>query len=239
MKTYCLIIDDDNQEEYFKTAVQEVLLKKNNIEVNPIFIKTKEREYIKSDNTGLDKERIEQACINAIRDHNCSIVLSDYQIATEKDDFNGLDILNSISEHYPQLYKILYSGGNIKKAIEQVLTTFKDAIEKEQLDDNQTNGTIDKLKKLFFINEFVKGKCYENAVIKYMRTAPVILQQTLLGCLKDDYPNMVFKSCYPWFEGKKFKDIGNEIENRTISGCNFQQALIEQVIAYLTRINED
>lgn len=238
MRTYCLVIDDNNQKSYFETSIREVL-QKNNIELVPIFINPKDNKYMKQNHSGFDKILVERDCLQAIREHNFSIVLSDYQIATTGDDFNGLDILNSISEHYPQLYKILYSGGNIKKAINQALATFKDAIEKEQLDDNQTNDTIDKLKKLSCINEFVKGKGYANAVINYMRTSPLILQQTLLGCLKDNYPDMVFQSCYTIFKGKKFKEIGDEIEKRTILGCDFQQAIIEQAIAYLTNINID
>ena len=46
MKTYCLVIDDDNQEDYFDQKIKKVL-QENHIELIPIYIKTKDRDYYK------------------------------------------------------------------------------------------------------------------------------------------------------------------------------------------------
>ena len=72
-----------------------------------------------------------------------------------------------------------------------------------------------------------------------MRCSPLILQQTFLSQFKDDYPEMVFQSCYPPFKGWQLKAIAEEIEKRTLRGGDFQQALISQVIAYLIETNKD
>ena len=69
MKTYCLIIDDDEQEQYFENNVRRVL-RKNQIDLIPIFINPTERKYIKEDYSGCDKELIEQACIDLIKKNN-------------------------------------------------------------------------------------------------------------------------------------------------------------------------
>lgn len=240
MKTYCLVIDDDNQKEYFETNIQKVL-QKDHIELVPIYIETKDRPYMKSDHSGFDKLLIEQACLKAIKEHNCSIVVSDYQIVTDKDDFNGLDILNTIAEKYSHLYMILYSGAQIESAIKKVIKTLSDTIPEgqEKMSDNQIIDAIGQLKKTLCINDLVKGKEYAEKVIKYMRCSPLALQQQLLCHLKVDYKDMTFQSCYPVFKGRKLKDVGEQIEKRTPQGGDFQQALIEQVMSYLIEINQD
>ena len=53
MKTYCLVIDDDNQKDYFEEYVHKVLLK-DNIDLVPIFIDPTDRnKYMKADHSGL------------------------------------------------------------------------------------------------------------------------------------------------------------------------------------------
>lgn len=240
MKTFCLVIDDDNQKEYFETSIQKIL-HKDHIELVPIYIETKDRIYMKSDHTGFDKSLIEQACLEAIKKHNCSIVVSDYQIVTDKDDFNGLDILNTIAEKYSHLYMILYSGAQIENAIKKVIKTLSDTIPEghEKMSENQIIDAIGQLKKTLCINDLVKGKEYAEKVIKYMRCSPLALQQQMLYQLKVDYKDMTFQSCYPAFKGRKLIDIGEQIEKRTPQGEDFQQALIEQLLAYLIEVNKD
>ena len=196
---------------------------------------------MKSDHTGFDKSLIEQACLKAIKEHNCSIVVSDYQIVTNKDDFNGLDILNTIAEKYSHLYMILYSGAQIGNAIKKVIKTLSDTIPEgqEKMSEQQIIDAINQLKKTSCINELIMGKGYAGAVIKYMRGSSLLMRQKFLSQLKEEYPEMTFKSCYPPFNGLKLKDIGEQIEKQTPQGGDFQQALIEQTISYLIDINKD
>lgn len=240
MKTYCLVIDDDNQKEYFETNIQKVLYKEH-IELVPIYIETKDRPYMKTDHSGFDKSLIEQACLKAIEEHNCSIVVSDYQIATPHDDFNGLDVLNDIAAKHPHLYLVLYSGAQIENAIKRVIRELSDTIPENQgkMSEQQIIDAINKLKKTSCINELIMGKGYAGTVIKYMRCSSLPLQQKFLSQLKDEYPDMIFKSCYPPFNGWRLKDIGEQIEKQTPQGGDFQQALIEQTISYMIDINND
>ncbi len=240
MKTYCLVIDDDNQKEYFETSIQKVLYK-DHIELVPIYIETKDRPYMKSDHSGFDKLLIEQACLKAIKEYNCSIVISDYQIATDKDNFNGLDILNTIAEKYPHLHMILYSGAQIGNAIKKVIKDLSNTIpeNQEKMSEQQIINAINQLRKTLCINDLVSEKGYAEAVIKFMRCSPLTLQQQLLHQMKVDYPDLTFQSCYPDFNGMKLIDIGEQIEKRTPQGGDFQQALIEQTISYMIDVNED
>mgnify|MGYP002859855500 CR=1 FL=1 len=240
MKTYCLVIDDDIQKDYFETDIQKVL-HKDHIDLIPIYIETKDRTYMKRDHTGFDKSLIEQACLNAIKEYNCSIVVSDYQIATDYDDFNGLDILNDIAEKFPHLYLVLYSGAQIENAIKKVIKALSDTIPKNQgrMSEQQITDAINQLRKTLCINELIKGKGYAEAVIKYIRSSSLPLQQKFLSQLKDEYPDMKFMSCYPPLTGWKLKDIGEQIEKQTPQGCDFQQALIEQTISYMVDINKE
>lgn len=240
MKTYCLVIDDDNQKDYFETSIQKIL-HKDHIELVPIYIETKDRSFMKSDHSGFDKSLIEKACLKAIEEHNCTIIVSDYQIATVNDDFNGLDILNDIAERFPHLYLVLYSGAQIENAIKRVIKALSDTIPKNQgkMSEQQIMDAINQFRKTSCINELIMGKGYAEAVIKYIRCSSLPLQQKFLSLLKDEYPDMKFKSCYPPFTGWKLKDIGNQIEHWTPQGEDFQQALIEQAISYLIDINKD
>ena len=241
MKTYCLVIDDNNQKDYFEEYVHKVLLK-DNIDIIPIFIDPTDRnKYMKADHSGFDKTAIEKDCLLAIKEHNCSVVVSDYQIVTKKDNFNGLDILNSITEQYPHLYIVLYSGGNIQDAIRKLHKTLSDKIpdENERMNEEQIMDVISQIEKMSSINELVKGKGYAEKVIRYMRNSPLSLQQALLFQLKEEYPEMTFQSCYTPFRGRKLKNIAKEIEKKTSLGGDFQQSLIAQVVAYLIDINTD
>lgn len=241
MKTYCLVIDDNNQKDYFEEYVHKVLLK-DNIDLVPIFIEPTDRnKYMKADHSGFDKTAIETDCLQAIKEHNCSVVVSDYQIVTSKDNFNGLDILNSITEQYSHLYVVLYSGGNIQEAIKNLYTTLSNKIPNgdERMNDEQIMGIISQLEKMSCINDLVKGKGYAEKVIRYIRSSPLFLQQTLLSQLKGEYPEMTFQSCYPPFRGRKLKDIGEEIEKKTSLGGDFLQSLVAQLVAYLVDINTD
>ena len=240
MKTYCLIIDDDNQKDYFEKNIKEVL-QKDHIDLVPIYIETKDRAYMKSDHSGLDRSLIENDCLKAIKEFNCSIVASDYQIATKGDDFTGLDILNRISDEYPQLYKVLYSGGDIDNAIKKIFKSLSNSMPdvKKKLNDEQKTKAIIQIKAMSCINDLINGKGYAEAIVKYMKTSPIILQQEFLSLFKEEYPDMVFQSCYTPFKGWKLKAIAEEIEKRTPRGGDFQQALISQVIAYLIETNKD
>ena len=240
MKSYCLVIDDDNQKEYFATQIQNVL-RKDHIDLEPIYIETKNNIYMKKDHSGFDQLKIEEDCLNAIKDHNCSIVVSDYQIATDNDDFTGLDILYKISEKYPTLYKVLYSGAGIEKATKRIYQSLSGLIQhnKQEPDEDQIKSVIDQLKKKASIDELIKGKGYAESVLRYMRTSPLIMQQLFLSQLKEEYPDMSFQSCYPNFKGWKLRKIGDEIEQKTFRGGEFQQSLIAQLIAYMININEE
>lgn len=240
MKTYCLVIDDNNQKDYFEMNIHKVLLK-NHIDLIPIYIETKDRSYMKKDHLGFDKSLIVKDCLKTLSEHNFSIVVSDYQIVTDKDDFNGLDVLNAISEKYPHLHMILYSGAQIGNAIKRVINDLSNTIpeHQEKMSEQQIIDAINQLKKTSCINELIMGKGYAETVIKYMRCSSLPLQQKFISQLKDEYGDMVFKSCYPPFNGWKLKDIAEQIENRTPQGGDFQQALVEQVISYLIEINKD
>lgn len=234
MRTHCLIIDDDNQEEYFNTHVQRVLGAEG-IEVVPVFIKPTDRKYIKPDHSGLDLDAIISDCNNVIETRNVSIIVSDYKIATRKDSFTGVNIVLALIETYPKIYKILYSA-TIKDAIKQVLSLLP---AKTKIDDTDVNTVIHDLAKIAKINDFVSGKGYEQKVIEHLRNPEIQYKQHLINILKECAPDVVFKSCYPPFVGKTLKEIGKEIESDTPQGREFQEELIRQTLAYVVAVNHE
>ena len=234
MRTHCLIIDDDNQEEYFNTHVQRVLGAEG-IEVVPVFVKPTDRKYIKPDHSSLDLDAIISDCKNLIETLDVSIIVSDYKIATRNDPFTGVNVVLALVETYPQIHKILYSA-TIKDAIKQVLALLP---AKAKIDDADINVVIRDLAKIAKINDFVSGKGYEQKVIEYLRNPEIQYKQHLVNILKECAPDIVFKSCYPPFVGKTLKEIGKEIESDTPQGREFQEELIRQALAYIVAVNHE
>lgn len=234
MRTYCLVIDDDNQEEYFNANVRCVL-EHEGIELMPIFVNPTDRKYLKLDHSGLDKNSIIKDCRTILDSYNVSIIVSDYKIATPKDQFTGVDVILDLIETHPSIYKILYSA-TIKKAIQQILSLLPLGSKPVNFDIDKV---IDSLIKIAKINDFVRGKGYDQKIIKYLRNPEIQHRQHLLNILKHTAPDLEFKSCYPPFGGKKLKEIGVEIENLTPQGKEFHEELIYQTIAYLTTINHE
>lgn len=234
MKTYCLVIDDDNQEEYFNANVRRVLETDGN-EIIPLFIKPTSRKFMKPDHSGLDKSAIVNYCRKKLDAHNVSIVVSDYKIATRKDSFTGVDVMLDLIETHPHVYKILYSA-TIKDAIKQILSLL--SLRSDTIDFD-VDDIIGRLVKIAQINAFVSGKGYEQKVIKYIRNPEIKHKQHVINILKEAASDMTLKSCYPPFIGKTFKEIGMEVENSTPQGEEFHEELIFQAIAYLTTVNHE
>ena len=234
MRTHCLIIDDDNQEEYFNTHVQRVLGAEG-IEVVPVFVKPTDRKYLKPDHSGLDLDAIIADCNNLIETLDVSIIVSDYKIGTRKDPFTGVNVILALVETYPKIHKILYSA-TIKDAIKQILTLLP---AKAKIDDADINTVIRDLAKIAKINDFVSGKGYEQKVIECLRNPEIQYKQHLINVLKECAPDIVFKSCYPPFIGKTLKEIGKEIEFDTRQGREFQEELIRQTLAYMLTVNHE
>jgi len=234
MRTHCLIIDDDNQEEYFNTHVLRILGAEG-VEIVPVFVKPTDRKYLKSDHSGLDLDAIVSDCKNLIDTLDISIIVSDYKVATRKDPFTGVDIILALIETHPKIYKILYSA-TIKDAIKQILSLLPT---KAKMEDTDINTVIRDLAKIAKINDFVSGKGYEQKVIEYFRNPEICYKQHLINVLKECAPDVIFKSCYPPFNGKTLKEIGIEIESDTPQGREFQEELIRQTLAYMVTINHE
>lgn len=234
MRTHCLVIDDDNQEEYFNLNVQQVLIREG-IEVEPIFIKPTDRKYLKSDHSGLDLFAIITDCKNVLDSNNVSAIISDYRVATSKDQFSGVNIILALAETHPQIYKIIYSA-TIKDAVKQIMGLF---LSKSKTGDFDVEKAIENLTRISKINEFVSGKGYEQRLIKFLRNPEIQFKQHLINVLKEGAPDVVFKSCYPPFVGKTLIEIGKEMEIDSPQGREFQEELIRQTLAYILTVNHE
>ena len=155
--------------------------------------------------------------------------------STRKDSFTGVDIVLALIETHPKIYRILYSA-TIKDAIKQILSLLPT---KAKMEDTDVNTVIRDLAKIAKINDFVSGKGYEQKVIEYFRNPEICYKQHVINVLKECAPDVIFKSCYPPFNGKTLKEIGREIESDTPQGREFQEELIRQTLAYMVAINHE
>lgn len=225
MNIYCLVIDDDkNQITSFETDVTRVL-RKDGIEVEMFFVHTKDYKYIDEKTETLKYEEILKDCISILDSRHISVIACDYGIATRNDDFTGVNLLADIANTYPGIYKILYSG-TIHKVVKDI--TGRD-------DEHITSHLLNLTK----IHDFNRGKGYSQKIIDYLRNPEIKFKQKILDQLKNKYPELTFKSCYPDLAGITLKEVAEEMEKETYKGRRFQEILLEQVIAYLIAINDE
>jgi hypothetical protein len=152
-------------------------------------------------------------------------IACDYNLV--KDIVNGFEIIKIIKEIIPNYKKqiILYSA-NIDNVIGKIIAH-------GDLDTQKEN-----LKRLInYKIEFVKRDGYDQEVIKHIKKEkPFDFDDELIKWFysrKEDEFNYLF----PKYQGKKFRDIAKYLESGTPDSIVFKKDLVEQIIAYLSKIN--
>lgn len=127
---------------------------------------------------------------------------------------------------------ILYSG-NIQSAIRKVLNETKE--------NDSEEAVVTAVKKFIElpILRFNGRNDYQDTIVELIsHHNRLSLEDRLLRFLHT-HESMVFNSCFPPFDGKTFGEIADIIENDSDARSEeWLQALIDQTMAYLLKINE-
>lgn len=225
-----LIIDDTNQES--NKQVLELRLKKictpriEQILTNSIELRKEDG----SDHLDPNKLTIllkEKLCGNRI-----DWIVTDFNLGEE--DLDGIDVIRIMQRIRPFRHKnvILYSG-NIQSAIKKVINETNTA----DSEDAVVHAVVKFIDLPIF--RFEGRQDYKDTLVDAIsKKGRVSLEERLLKLLHT-HGNLIFNSCFPPFEGKTFGEIADIIENESDArGEEWLQELIEQIIAYLIKVNE-
>lgn len=235
-KKTCLIVDDENQDEIFRSGIKEKL-KISGYDVDLIFIHTTRKEVLNKDQD-IDIEKLSEYIKQQIKDAKVDIAVTDFNLSD--DNVNGLHVIEIIRKLRPKVPIVLYSGKR-EEVIKSVLFTEKKNEKGECEFILKPAGELIKGVKslmLYNISEFADRPEYPACVNHIIKKKDNTAEQILLRKLRD-FSQEQFKSCYPSFTGKTFKDIALEIEKGTVSGQKFQSEIMEQILSYMIDINKN
>jgi CheY-like chemotaxis protein len=217
-----LILIDDNSQRVALERIKSVL-KNDGIEL--IYSEYNPTTYQKRENGDLsfDIETFVQALNSLPYFKQLDSIVCDYNLI--ENVVNGFEIVKIIKEINDNYRKqiILYSA-DINVVIGNIL--------------NKNEDVITNLKQLINCNiDIIKKEGYDQYVIPHIKKEkPFDFEDELIKWFysrKEDEFNYLF----PKYQGKKFEDIAKCLESRTEDSIEFKKDLVEQIIAYLSKIN--
>jgi hypothetical protein len=222
---YLILIDEQSQSstlERMKTTLKNDEIDLVYEEYNPIKFTKREN----ADDKIFDKGTFIETLKALPYFNQIDSIACDYNLI--EGVINGFDIIKTIKEINPKYKKqiILYSA-KIEDVIGKIITTGDF--------DSQKNN----LKQFIDCNiDCIPRNGYDQKVIKHIKQEkPFSIEDELIKWFysrKEDEFNYLF----PKYQGKKFEDIAKCIEVDTPESREFKKELVEQIIAYLSRINE-
>lgn len=225
IQKYLVLIDEKPQLDTL-TNIKNIL---RNDEIDLIYEEFNPTNYqlrLSDGNIIFDKDKFVQDISNLEYFKNLDSIVCDYNLI--KDVINGFEVIKIIKEINTTYKKqiILYSA-QIKEVISNILTgsTFED----------QKNS----LTSLINCNiEFIKREGYDQEVIKNIKKEKEFdfEYELIKWFYKRDKD--IFNYLFPKYQGKNFGEIAKELEGKTSDSVDFKKELIEQIIAYLSTIND-
>jgi len=208
------------------------VLKKQGITLAETILNLSDKKYRKTDpevsgKTVLDIEVIKATLRSSFMDKRFDYVLCDFDFADENlDGFDLIRWLKNVSDNEKKVIRIakfnLYSSEPEKFSKKHMTEEDISALIKLRLNDfySRTKIAVD------FGSDVLNAKSEVN------------LKEKLISELAK-HKEMKFRSVYPKFNGKTLNEIASEIEQDSHHGNNFQETIIELVVAHMIDLNED
>ena len=224
IQKYLLLIDDQPRSAELERIKD--ILKNDQIELvykeySPASFSTRENEDVVFDKNAFIQELNQLPYFRRL-----DSILCDYNLGDIVDD--GIKIIQIIKEENP----------NYKKQIVLYSAKIQDVYRKICAENNdKILGNI--LKQLIVCKvEFIERDInFDQKVIKHIKKEKLFsFEEELIKWFysrKDDEFNCLF----PKYQGKKFEDIARCLKVDSQDSIEFKKELVEQVIAYLSKIN--
>lgn len=221
-----LIIDDEPQPNTLEKIVNGVKDK--------LSLKTKQIEVLSApfvdEEARLIPEKVFEAIGGAFKGAYYDLILVDYSYG--QPDFDGLDVIRYIRKSHPKDDLILYSA-NQKEVIGRVVG--------ENIQDESTEKIVAGINELmnFRIAKIVPRASMDAEVITYLKEDTSFSPYGFISNMLRENRDKVFQSCYPKLSGKTFGEIADLLDSGNNGTANeWLSAILEQLIVYLTEVNE-
>lgn len=226
IQKYLILVDENPQKETLKSIKN--VLRSDGIDL--IYEEFNPTNYIIRDSNGvLNFDEVTfKSNIEKLEYFNYTdVILSDYNLVPEV--INGYRIIEIFRElKFNQKKKIILYSAKIETVISEILNNSEDfEVQKQNLVKLISNNI-----------EFIKRDGYLDEVIKTIKQEADFDFETELIKWFHKRNKDTFNYLFPKYKGKSFKEIAIEFENKSHTSLEFKKELIEQIIAYLSNINE-
>lgn len=226
-----LVIDDENQKNALDKIANDF---KNQLQVDSEQIEVLDRDFFDDDVSLYDKSKLEDEIDQKLK-WAPTLILVDYDYGEDESlaGLNGIDVIELIHNKRKKVPIVLYSADQ-KKVI-------KNVVNNRDSDRLELDKVVEAVNKLMDYNivKMCARNSYEEEVVRILKSNIAPSPTSILCQLLRENGDRVFNSCCPPLKGKTFNEIAELLEEDNNGKANeWLNAILEQVVAYLTKVNE-
>lgn len=226
IQKYLILVDENPQADTLK-KIKDILAGEGIDLVYEEYNPTNYQKRYLSGDVDFDVDRFKNDIQNVEYFKFADIILCDYNLIPNV--VNGYDIIKIIRNlNYTKKRKIILYSAKIEGVISDILMSNSDFEKQKENLVNLINCNI----------EFTKRDGYVEEVIKNIKKEKEFdfEEELIKWFYKRDKD--VFNYLFPKYKGKSFGEIAVELESKTSDSIYFKKELIEQIVAYLSTIND-
>lgn len=224
----CLVIDDNDQKDILDQLVDKARRRGITLQYYQFNIGSTERNDLLDENGAINLPLVIDRFKFEFDKLAFDLICVDFQL--EDENVSGLDVLKAIYDLRSTSQYMVYSS-NLDLVVKSIIENYDDDKDKAKL--------ITRIKSLtrYKITEFTARDRYDAVILDILTknelNIGLAFEKKLL-----EYPELIFQSTYPKFEGVLLKDIAYEIRKSSYHGQSFTIELIEQAVAHMVKVNE-
>jgi|LakMenE01Jun11ns_1017448.scaffolds.fasta_scaffold9911974_2 hypothetical protein len=226
IQKYLILIDEQAQSstlEKIKNSLKNDGIDLIYKELNPVNF----QKRVSNGSLDFDVESFKGALLKIEYFKFAGLILCDYNLIANV--VNGYDIINIIRElNYSNKKKIILYSAKIEGVISDILTKNPE-FEKQK----------ENLTRLINCNiEFIKRDGYYQEAIRYIKREPEFdfeIELIKWFYMRNDD---TFNYLFPKYKGRTFGSIAVELEQKSSTSIQFKKELIEQIVSYLSSLND-
>lgn len=226
--TKIILVIDDEPQRPSENEIQSVL--RTELELKFINIDVTDPANL-DEKLDVDETKLNASIKEAITENAIDLVLTDYDLGRNC-SFTGLKPIIYMRKLRPSLPIFLYSAIQ-KDVIKEVVGT--------DLNKTTADNIISGINQLMDmkITKICSRPAYPQEVIKYLRHHKEANPRSILVSILRENRAQVFNSCCPPLQGKTFGEVADILDDCSNGlGNEWMMAIIEQIAAYLVKINE-
>lgn len=224
----CLIIDDNDQKDILDQLVDKARKKGITLQYHQFNVGSTERNDLLNERGEINLPLVTDKFKSEFEDWAFDLICVDFQL--EDESVSGLDVLKAIYDLRSTSQYMVYSS-SLDLVVKSIIENYDADQDKAKL--------IARIKSLtkYKITEFTGRDRYDAVILEILAKNELNIGMAFEKKLLE-YPDLIFQSTYPKFEGASLKDIAYEIRKSSHHGQSFTIELIEQAIAHMIKINE-